>query len=278
MKKGYKDMFKKLSNLLFEDVDEDTSDYAEEEQPVITERKRKPAPEPVRNEASPVFRQPEQKSAGWIDAAETAHQSAAEEKHEVPAFPAADQGSVFKTVEPVVEEPVRKPATLGITVDELSASKPAPAAKKPVAAQKAAKPAKKSNVYEFQPIISPIFGVDEKDMDAMQTGTKMRNSAKTGESVSSIISPFYGLDAPVKTEPIPVSASGSRSAYSEPIPTLRNEEEEERDDAEFSLDDILKVRDQEFGANAQPPVFNLNPEEEEELVDSARFSESNNEE
>lgn len=138
----------------------------------------------------------------------------------------------------VNEEVVENRPSIGITVDEVE---PAPKQEPVVDAQKA----KKQASYEFPPVISPIFGVDDKDMDAVQTSGKSgRPSGKREENVSKVISPMYGEDQ--SAAPTSIQVTVDKSNELEDL-TINNERKVAEDEVpEFSLDDILKVRDEEF--------------------------------
>ncbi len=80
---------------------------------------------------------------------------------------------------------------------------------KPVEKKPAVKPevkrekVKPSKEYRFNPVISPIFGIDEKDMDAVKTTTSKlteKEKAKFEKNVTPILSPIYGIaiEKPVK--------------------------------------------------------------------------------
>lgn len=277
-------MLKKLQNLLFEE-DEDDFDEDEEEEEIVPVRSVKPKKEPVKETPAPapapapkpvrevrVESAPEEpkKSMQRIDLTQPVETVKPRPVQEVPA------SSLF--VDDTPEEPVvvaPKPKKLGITVDD--APKPAAPAPKPVRtesrpvrtaqAKPAAvrkEPAKKEPVrndsgYIFKPVISPIFGVDEKDLHALKTTTSKISEAEKQKSTGvrpQIISPIYGADqestssfvreTPEASPAMESVVSRSRSMASEDtIP-------------EFSLDDILKARDEETKSQAKTasmPVF-----------------------
>lgn len=126
---------------------------------------------------------------------------------------------------------------------------------KPVEKKPAVKPevkreeVKPSKEYRFNPVISPIFGIDEKDMDAVKTTTSKlteKEKAKFEKNVTPILSPMYGIAVEKPVKPV-VKAEESvvteTVKKSEPVkipsPTVEDEI------PEFSLDDILNTRDQE---------------------------------
>ena len=126
---------------------------------------------------------------------------------------------------------------------------------KPVEKKPAVKPevkreeVKPSKEYRFNPVISPIFGIDEKDMDAVKTTTSKlteKEKAKFEKNVTPILSPMYGIaiEKPVKPtikveEPVVTATVKKSEPVTIPSPTVEDEI------PEFSLDDILSTRDQE---------------------------------
>lgn len=126
--------------------------------------------------------------------------------------------------------------------------------------------------YQFQPVISPIFGVDEKDLDAVKTTNSKvsaRESSKQANNITPIISPMYGksteestLSAPQPQQTQMVHSKSSLPSMPSIQPTaapvvsapviIQEPEPQEKPSAvedeipEFSLDDILKVGDEEF--------------------------------
>lgn len=236
-------MLKKLQNLLFEDDEDDylDDDETEEEEQPIQVRPSHVQNEPVKPAAvqPQPAPQPEQSHMNRID---------------VTGFVPVQEPAPAKP-EPVKEE--KKP--LGITVDDdfvkVEKPKPAPAVRtvKP-AKPKTQKPAKKPEkpVYEFQPVISPIFGVDEKDLNALKTTTRKVEAISAhsddDSNITPVISPIYG------------STEGRYSAVREEAPqevvSIKEEKPAqpsvaEDDIPEFSLDDILKVRDEEYSNPAE---------------------------
>lgn len=203
-------MIKKIQNLLFED--ETTEDFEEPAVPEVVA--------PVVEEKPVVKVEPEAVVAPVV-------------KEEVAA--------------PVVEEPVvQKPSFPNITIDDKQEQKPT-YIKRPK--KEARRPVESKPVsYQFQPVISPIFGADEKDINALKSTTSKLNEQekkKHMEGVTTILSPMWGTEdnSPLKEvekkveEPTDLLASMDTSMDDE-IP-------------EFSLDDILSVRDQEYGNTSE---------------------------
>ena len=228
-------MLKKLQNLLFEDDDEFVEDNTEAEQVAASA----PVTVTVKPEASSLQQ-----------TAKIPVQT--EQVPEIPAVPALPVEPVT-AVEP---EPVKsssvfldnepKKSTMINLDDEDS---------KPVEKKPAAKPevkreeVKPSKEYRFNPVISPIFGIDEKDMDAVKTTTSKlteKEKAKFEKNVTPILSPMYGIavEKPAKPavkveEPVVTAAVKKSEPVTIPSPTVEDEI------PEFSLDDILSTRDQE---------------------------------
>lgn len=228
-------MLKKLQNLLFEDDDEFVEDNTEAEQV---------------NASAPVTPAVQPEASSLQQTAKISVQI--EQAPEIPAVPAlpvepetvaepapVKSSSVFLDNEP-------KKSTMINLDDEDS---------KPVEKKPAAKPevkreeVKHSKEYRFNPVISPIFGIDEKDMDAVKTTTSKlteKEKAKFEKNVTPILSPMYGIavEKPVKPaikveEPVAVAAVKKNEPVTIPSPTVEDEI------PEFSLDDILSTRDQE---------------------------------
>lgn len=222
-------MLKKLQNLLFEDDDEFVEDNTEAEQ-VSASAPVKPAVQPQVTpveETAQIPVQPEPVSE--IPPVPT-----------IPVEPApVKTSSVFLDNEP-------KKSTM-INLDDEDSK---PAEKKPVAKSEVKREeVKPSKEYRFNPVISPIFGIDEKDMDAVKTTTSKlteKEKAKFEKNVTPILSPMYGIavEKPVKpVVKVEESVMTETVKKSEPVkipsPTIEDEI------PEFSLDDILSTRDQE---------------------------------
>lgn len=265
-------MLRKIQDLLFDEEidDDDIDDEPTEETQTVIEEAPKPAPRPVYQapapapapKPAPAPEQPRQTTMQRIDV--TQNVPVAEPK---PA-PAPKTESVWGEPEPAKTEK----KSLGITLDEKPAEKkpvkPAPA---PKPAEKKEKPAKPA--YQFQPVISPIFGVDEKDINAVKTTTnKISEQAKAriDKNVSPIISPMYGRNAeesilsvrrPAEQEVVAETDFSAVRAADDEIP-------------EFSLDDILKINDDKYteeavSSEANAPLFpdlNFDDLDEEETV------------
>lgn len=222
-------MLKKLQNLLFEDDDEFVEDNTEAEQ-VSASAPVTPAVQP---QVTPV-----------------------EETAQIPVQPEPVSEIPPVPTTPVEPEPVKtssvfldnepKKSTMINLDDEDSIPVEKKPAIKPEVKREEVKPSKE---YRFNPVISPIFGIDEKDMDAVKTTTSKlteKEKAKFEKNVTPILSPMYGIavEKPVKPtikveEPVAVAAVKKNEPVTIPSPTVEDEI------PEFSLDDILSTRDQE---------------------------------
>ena len=222
-------MLKKLQNLLFEDDDEFVEDNTEAEQ-VSASAPVTPAVQP---QVTPV-----------------------EETAQIPVQPEPVSEIPPVPTTPVEPEPVKtssvfldnepKKSTMINLDDEDSKPVEKKPAVKPEVKREEVKPSKE---YRFNPVISPIFGIDEKDMDAVKTTTSKlteKEKAKFEKNVTPILSPMYGIavEKPVKPavkveEPVVTAAVKKSEPVTIPSPTVEDEI------PEFSLDDILSTRDQE---------------------------------
>ncbi len=258
-------MFKKLQNLLFEDEEVVEEEVINEPDPV------KPAPRPVQtntNTPRPVMHQ--------VDPA--------------PAEKPAPQVSFFRQEKPEpapapAPAPVQeRPHTIGMTVDDVQdetmnlqlrpSSRPVTPAPQPKP-QPAAQPKKKPQpVYEFSPVISPIFGFDEKDLDALKTSGKtqvvMPGKGKEDTNVSPVISPMYGMSK--EAEPKTIQDTVEKS--NELAENLMTEEKQKAEDSipDFSLDDILKIRDDEYKETAEQATLFDDIIDETVIFDSDKYN------
>ena len=228
-------MLKKLQNLLFEDDDEFVEDNTEAEQ-VNASAPVTPAVQPEVSSLQQTAKIP----------------VITEQAPEIPAVPAlpVEPETVAKP-EPVKSSSVfldnePKKSTMINLDDEDSKPVEKKPAVKPEVKREEVKPSKE---YRFNPVISPIFGIDEKDLDAVKTTTSKlteKEKAKFEKNVTPILSPMYGIavEKPVKPaikveEPVAVAAVKKSEPVTIPSPTVEDEI------PEFSLDDILSTRDQE---------------------------------
>ena len=228
-------MLKKLQNLLFEDDDEFVEDNTEAEQVAASA----PVTATVKPEASSL-----QQTAKIPVQTEQAPEIPA-----VPALPVepetvAEQEPV-KTSSVFLDNEPKKSTMINLDDEDSKPVEKKPAVK-PEVKREEVKPSKE---YRFNPVISPIFGIDEKDMDAVKTTTSKlteKEKAKFEKNVTPILSPMYGIavEKPVKPtikveEPVVTATVKKSEPVTIPSPTVEDEI------PEFSLDDILSTRDQE---------------------------------
>ena len=216
-------MFKKFQDLFFEEDD----DEIEEEEEVIEVQ-------PKRRREKPAEEAPAEKPA--MKRIDVTTEMPKAKPAEVPPAP------VYK--EP---EPEKKSASLNI--DDLTA-RPAPAyqapvrpGRKPQSTKAADAKNNKKPSYEFQPVISPYFGVAEKDVDSMATSAAPSTKKGKEEYMPQIISPMYGIKTEDRPSVIQTTVEKS-NRMEEMTPAPRKVEAEERV-PDFSLDDILNRRDEE---------------------------------
>ena len=222
-------MLKKLQNLLFEDDDEFVEDNTEAEQ-VSASAPVTPAVQP---QVTPV-----------------------EETAQIPVQPEPVSEIPPVPTTPVEPEPVKTSSVFldnepkKSTMINLDDEDSKPVEKKPtVKPEVKREEVKPSKEYRFNPVISPIFGIDEKDMDAVKTTTSKlteKEKAKFEKNVTPILSPMYGIGVEKPVKPVvkvEESVVTETVKKSEPVkipsPTVEDEI------PEFSLDDILNTRDQE---------------------------------
>lgn len=222
-------MLKKLQNLLFEDDDEFVEDNTEAEQ-VSASAPVKPAVQPQVTpveETAQIPVQPEPVS----------------EIPPVPTIPV--EPAPVKTSSVFLDNEPKKSTMINLDDEDSKPVEKKPAVKSEVKREEV----KPSKEYRFNPVISPIFGIDEKDMDAVKTTTSKlteKEKAKFEKNVTPILSPMYGIavEKPVKpVVKVEESVMTETVKKSEPVkmpsPTIEDEI------PEFSLDDILSTRDQE---------------------------------
>ena len=228
-------MLKKLQNLLFEDDDEFVEDNTEAEQ-VAASAPVTPAVKPEASSLQQTAKIPVQ----------------TEQAPEIPAVPALPvepetvaEPEPVKTSSVFLDNEPKKSTMINLDDEDSKPVEKKPAVK-PEGKREEVKPSKE---YRFNPVISPIFGIDEKDMDAVKTTTSKlteKEKAKFEKNVTPILSPMYGIavEKPVKpVVKVEESVVAETVKKSEPVkipsPTVEDEI------PEFSLDDILSTRDQE---------------------------------
>lgn len=228
-------MLKKLQNLLFEDDDEFVEDNTEAEQ-VAASAPVTPAVKPETSSLQQTAKIP----------------VITEQAPEIPAVPALPvepetvaEKEPVKTSSVFLDNEPKKSTMINLDDEDSKPVEKKPAVK-PEVKREEVKPSKE---YRFNPVISPIFGIDEKDMDAVKTTTSKlteKEKAKFEKNVTPILSPMYGIavEKPAKPavkveEPVVTAAVKKSEPVTIPSPTVEDEI------PEFSLDDILSTRDQE---------------------------------
>ncbi len=256
-------MLKKLQNILFEDEDDDIlEDDDTMESPVVSQNVAPVTPQrPVTIEREPEPVVPEQPKETVMQRIDVTQSVPIEQTR--PQAPKNE--SVFSQPSSRPAEPKPTSVIGGITAD------PKPVAKKPAVAKPAKKKEEKTErpIYQFQPVISPIFGVDEKDMNALKTTTSKiteKEKAKLDKNISPIISPMYGTDA--EESPLSLHKTVEKSELSDIDYSNAETGPAEDEIPEFSLDDILKVRDEEYAEEQKEA-----PEELEPLFPDLTFDE-----
>ncbi len=222
-------MLKKLQNLLFEDDDEFVEDNTEAEQ-VSASAPVTPAVQPQITPVEKTAQIPVQP----------------EPVSEIPPVPTTPvEPEPVKTSSVFLDNEPKKSTMINLDDEDSKPVEKKPTVK-PEVKREEVKPSKE---YRFNPVISPIFGIDEKDMDAVKTTTSKlteKEKAKFEKNVTPILSPMYGIavEKPVKpVVKVEESVVTETVKKSEPVkipsPTVEDEI------PEFSLDDILNTRDQE---------------------------------
>lgn len=128
----------------------------------------------------------------------------------------------------LVEEPKPESKKISMTIDDLVEVKPV--VKQHEAPTQVSKKKQMQTGYEFTPVISPIFGVDEKDAEAVIPTAPKK---KIGDSrIGTIISPMYGVDKTAEPDTTKLETSKTHKA-------TETEIKAERDVINLTLDDIL---------------------------------------
>ena len=264
-------MFEKLQKLLFEEDDEDIEEE-EEEKEEKKPAKRAARPEPVSQPAptiKPINVAPEEPS---VKPQPVAAASAAPVSHVAPT--------------PLPQEPKKETTDtgksgFGLTIDTPKAE-PAktqeskPADKKPTSGSRPV-------AYEFRPVISPMFGVDETDMDAIANTAKRLEETEDNSNVSEIISPIYGTNLSGAQDAVASMQANNASRSTKPaekkndidsIARKHVEKSVEDDLPDFSLDDILNARDEEFARETKAAGKAADTIDETVVIDSKSLKDS----
>lgn len=252
-------MFKKLTDLLFEEADDDIEEEVQE--------KVAPVKQASTPSSKPSVQVPETPALKRIDVTQNIPvqktQAVVEEK--------PVENVVRPSVQPVQHAspkavPPQPPVTpkvrnIGITVDGVDEVKVAKTSER-VTPSLPKKQRPQSTRYEFQPVISPYFGVSDKDLDAMKTTAKpVKKSASENNNVHRVISPIYGSF--IEDEPTNIQDKVEKSNYMEEMTYTKEKKKAEEKLESFSLDDIIKARDEEFSKEAK----RVNLFQQEELFD-----------
>lgn len=279
-------MFNKLKNLIFEEEDiieedEDTLEDSYESAPVVktakpkaTKKVEKPVIEDnYYEEVKPVSKPV--KAAPMVEPTETyvpKSKPTSKPQQHIDNVKLDNLRTYNAPSETQESKPASQPkSSLGIQVDDVDTYKPSNsnAQKAAMAAQRTSRPkptaavASKTNknvakvetnsTYERRPVISPIFGLSEKDVQASMNSTLVPKNNKETEK-DDIISPIYGnaIRSPyqqpeVKETYEPATGLKKIDNYQQ-FTESRDvyQDEKEADDVPvFSLDDILASRDEQ---------------------------------
>lgn len=279
-------MFNKLKNLIFEEEDiieedEDTLEDSYESAPVVKTAKPKAAKKAEKpviednyyEEPKPVSKTI--KTAPAVEPTETyvpKSKPASKPQQHIDNVKLDNLRTYSAPSETQETKPASQPkSSLGIQVDDVDTYKPlnSSAQKAAMASQRTSRPkpaatvASKTNknvakvetnsTYERRPVISPIFGLSEKDVQASMNSTLVPKNNKEAEK-DDIISPIYGnaIRTPyqqpeVKETYEPTAGLKEIDDYQQITEThdVYQEEKEADDVPVFSLDDILASRDEQ---------------------------------
>lgn len=120
-------------------------------------------------------------------------------------------------------------------------------------------PKKAKFEYEFSPVISPMFGANEKDVEAVAPMAVKKKSAynKTG-----VLSPIHGFTEEKKEAPLPTRVLGTPARSQEA-------KQEEKDVVKLTLDEILS-RTASLSAETNSPSYD---HKEEEISSERKYEE-----
>ena len=261
-------MFNKLKNLIFEEEDIIEEDEDNFEESFDSE----PVAKPVKQKASKKVEKPviednyfeEEKPVSRVSKVEQVVEPkdtyVPSSKPKVQQFDNVKLNNL-KTTNTVVEQPkpVSQPkSSLGIEVDDIKTYEPV---KKPtmsstrttrnsssVNTKKVAK-VETNSTYERRPVISPIFGLNEKDVKSSMNSTLVPKTNKDEEK-DDVISPIYGNEIrkpfTQEVEQNKLTDVEKEENYSKLGNNKKVEKEDYNDDVPvFSLDDILASRDEQ---------------------------------
>lgn len=195
-------MWKKFTDLLFEDDDTIEEDV---EQEIVVEKPKKVV-KPITIEEpkpTPVF----------VEPAKIEEPVVVEEKTKTPISMVVDDLQEVKPQQKPVEQTQQN--RLRPRIVPVSKTEP-------------------KNTYEFTPVISPIFGISEKDVDAVIPTNPNKKKAVPDSKIGTVISPMYGIDRDNEPDTIVGKVSPKQNSV--------EEVEAEEEVPNFSLDDILARR------------------------------------
>ena len=225
-------MFKKLASLLFEE-----EEVTEEEEEKVELKRVKKQAEPIKAEVRvPVFNdepieKPRKRSFEDI---------------------VADEGEP-KNIEAV------KPAPIDEKKEPVRPSEPAFIDRKPDYSKE---------VYEFKPVISPMFGIAESEKEHIRPTFVQTAEVKNDSHLQTVISPYYGAihkdmkTGPDHPEPIviepaaPVKAKVAQYVEEAKAPVIEN----------IALEDLIQPNEIELAVDAQSPQEEMKSEEKAEDV------------
>ena len=262
-------MFNKLKNLIFEEEDiieedEDNFDEGFESEPVAKPVKQKASKKVEKPIIEDNYFEEEKKPTSRVSKVEQVVEPkdtyVPSSRPKVQQFDNVKLNNL-KTTNTVVEEPkpISQPkSSLGIEVDDIKTYEPVKKSTmastrttrttNTVNTKKVAK-VETNSTYERRPVISPIFGLSEKDVKSSINSTLVPKNNKDEEK-DDVISPIYGnaIRKSYTQEAEEVKNVGSVRVenYSKLADDKPLYKEDNNDDVPvFSLDDILASRDEQ---------------------------------
>ena len=262
-------MFNKLKNLIFEEEDiieedEDNFDEGFESEPVAKPVKQKASKKVEKPIIEDNYFEEEKKPTSRVSKVEQVVEPkdtyVPSSRPKVQQFDNVKLNNL-KTTNTVVEEPkpISQPkSSLGIEVDDIKTYEPVKKSTmastrttrttNTVNTKKVAK-VETNSTYERRPVISPIFGLSEKDVKSSINSTLVPKNNKDEEK-DDVISPIYGnairKSYTQEAEEVKNVESGRVENYSKLADDKQLYKEDNNDDVPvFSLDDILASRDEQ---------------------------------
>ena len=262
-------MFNKLKNLIFEEEDiieedEDNFDEGFESEPVAKPVKQKASKKVEKPIIEDNYFEEEKKPTSRVSKVEQVVEPkdtyVPSSRPKVQQFDNVKLNNL-KTTNTVVEEPkpISQPkSSLGIEVDDIKTYEPVKKSTmastrttrstNTVNTKKVAK-VETNSTYERRPVISPIFGLSEKDVKSSINSTLVPKNNKDEEK-DDVISPIYGnairKSYTQEAEEVKNVESVRVENYSKLADDKPLYKEDNNDDVPvFSLDDILASRDEQ---------------------------------